>query len=603
MNLTKVLISFVISFLMCCSAFAERSLSSEEVAELLRDLTSNPKATWMPSGTVEATKEEYRAPRITDEQEILDTISESIEEYQNNDEKPERSEQLQKTTLDAIPFNVRYKLSNEHRMKTHMLVRYDGERFYCDTTVDSRQDSVHVPDELKNNYSTEEFNLDWNGRRIFCYDGEKTTSYTPTISHALIDAVNILPHVEIEPLSSGIIPWGYNFFTYEKLSQINSSAIEKSVDGHLVTELTLINPNGTQLVFVLDPEKVYAPLSWVIYQANVTTVHQYSDYKLVSGSWIPTSIVTERLDTANGKLLSGDYITITSISPEMPTSTDFNIELKPNTLVEYTYDISKPQLLYYYSNTANTELLVAERMAYLASEGKNVQNCATSALQYAALKLGRDILNDQLSQIVSPVDNTSNMHDLKKYAESIGFYCKAVTTDIQTLSNLPDCQAILHIPGKKHFVLLDHIDDKYVWITDLSRDKLFYRTDKSFFGMDWPQGKALLISNQPIALPTEETTEIPDAELENYAGGSGYTCTYTIQNFNIIYCAYDGMNCWGPYEMIPKRYGCEAAESGSCTEQILLKKVTWPCIDDPYRIATCDVLDSQRKYYYMWACQ
>ena len=602
MNLRTIVTSVVISFLFCYSALADRNLSREEIAQLFQELTSNPKTTWIPAGTIEATKEEYRASKTTDEQQILNAISESIDDYQNNDQKVERTEQLQKMALDAIPFNVRYRLSNEYTMKISMIIRYDGKKIYSDITVDSRQDSVKLPDELKNNYSTEEFNLDWNGRRVFCYDGEKNISYTPNVNHAMIDAAKSLPNLEIEPLSSGIIPWGYNYFTYEKLIQLKSSAVEKSVDGLSLIQLTLTNSDGSELVFELDPRKAYAPLSWVIYKANSMIAHQYSGYKLVSGSWVPTSIIIEKFDSATNNLLSGDYITITKISGEIPSSANFNVAFTPNTLIEYTYDKTKPQLVYYYSNTANTELLLAERLNYMESEGKNIQNCATAALQYAALQLGKDILNQQLSQIVNPIDNTSSLQDLKSYAENLGFYCKAVTSDIQTLKNLSGCQAILHIPGRKHFMLLDHIDDKYVWITDLSKNKFYYRADINFFGMDWTEGTALLISNQPITLPAD-TIEIPNDNLINYVGGSGYSCTFILQYFSVIYCAFDGMNCYGLYHIIPTRFGCEAAESGECTESIFIKKVTWPCIDDPYRPFSCTVLDSQRQYYYMWACQ
>ena len=167
MNLRTIVTSVVISFLFCYSALADRNLSREEIAQLFQELTSNPKTTWIPAGTIEATKEEYRASKTTDEQQILNAISESIDDYQNNDQKVERTEQLQKMALDAIPFNVRYRLSNEYTMKISMIIRYDGKKIYSDITVDSRQDSVKLPDELKNNYSTEEFNLDWNGRRVF----------------------------------------------------------------------------------------------------------------------------------------------------------------------------------------------------------------------------------------------------------------------------------------------------------------------------------------------------------------------------------------------------------------------------------------------------
>ena len=40
--------------------------------------------------------------------------------------------------LDAIPFNVQYKLANEYSMSSREVVKYDGERFYWEITVNSR---------------------------------------------------------------------------------------------------------------------------------------------------------------------------------------------------------------------------------------------------------------------------------------------------------------------------------------------------------------------------------------------------------------------------------------------------------------------------------
>ena len=601
MNPKRIVSSIVIPFLFCCSAFAEHNLSSSEITQLFQDLTNNPRKTWIPAGTMEVTTEEYRAPQTTNEQEILNAISVSVEKYLNDDQKPEIGEQLQKKTLEAIPFNTRYRLSDEYTMKTTSIVKYDGTRYYCDITVNSRQDSVDVPTELQTNDCTEEYNLNWNGRKIIAYDGEKSTFYNPVMHHASIDSTNINPTGSIYSLVAGIVPWGFSDFTYEKLIKVQSSATEKVVDGHNQVSLKLTNPDGTELSFVLDSEKNNAPLSWVINKPNYTITHQYSGYKLVSGSWIPTSITIEKFDKTLNKLLEGNYLTITSIDGQIPSLTSFNVDISPNTLVEYLYDVTKPELIYYSSNTANTPLLLAERMAYMAADGTHTQNCATESLQYAALQLGKDILNQRLSQLVNPEDDTTNMKSIKDYAENLGFYCQAVTTDIQTLKSLSGCQAVLYIPGKKHFVLLDHVDQKYVWTIDLTQNKFYSRHDVNFYGMSWTGGIALLVSNQQISLP-EGTVEIPDAQLVDYVGGSGWTCTYKIQDVHMVGCELlDPFTCVGKYEMWYIRYACELAESGECPEDIFIKKLTWPCYNEgePY---WCSVLSSERKTYYMWAC-
>ena len=188
-----------------------------------------------------------------------------------------------------------------------------------------------------------------------------------------------------------------------------------------------------------------------------------------------------------------------------------------------------------------------------------------------------------------------------KYAENQGFYCRAVTTNIETLKDLSGCKAILHIPGSNHFVLLDHIDQKYVWIIDLTKDKFYYRVDINFFDMDWMEGTALLISNQPISLQTE-TVEIPDNQLMGYIGGTGYSCTYLIQDIKIIHCIFNGQTCMGNYQLIFPRYGCELSESGSCTEEFMIEKVVWPCIDHPTIPYTCALDSGHQQYFYILAC-
>ena len=159
-------------------------------------------------------------------------------------------------------------------------------------------------------------------------------------------------------------------------------------------------------------------------------------------------------------------------------------------------------------------------------------------------------------------------------------------------------EAILHIPGKKHFVALEAIDDKYVWTVDLASNKFYYRTDIDFFGMDWTEGTALLISNSPIA---GEFTEIDDNELGNITGASGYQCNVLRQTYNVIFCDYVGGLCGGEYKAFYTRYGCGAAESGSCSQTKMVRYEKSPCIVDPYDPANCDVTGEWTAYY-MQAC-
>ena len=132
-----------------CAAFADRQLDRTEILQIFQKLTSQPRKTWIPAGTIEATHEEYRAAKVTDPNEIERQIKERVQEYQNNPNKHELTENLQKMKLDAIPFDVRYQLSNEYTMNSTVVVRFDGERFYWEINMQSRRDSVKPDKNLK----------------------------------------------------------------------------------------------------------------------------------------------------------------------------------------------------------------------------------------------------------------------------------------------------------------------------------------------------------------------------------------------------------------------------------------------------------------------
>ena len=195
--------------------------------------------------------------------------------------------------------------------------------------------------------------------------------------------------------------------------------------------------------------------------------------------------------------MARDLWNITAIDANTPGSYEFEVGYEDDALIEHYSSAGRKPEMYRHSQSANTDLLLAERLAYVASEGTQPQNCATAALKYVASQLGKNVTDEQLADLVSEPNSATNLYQIKQFAQGLGLYCRAVKTDIQTLKSLSGCQVILHIPGKKHFVVLGAIDDKYVWTVDLSGNKFYYRTDIDFFGMDWTDGTALLISNQP----------------------------------------------------------------------------------------------------------
>ncbi|KPJ66805.1 MAG: hypothetical protein AMJ43_06925 [Coxiella sp. DG_40] len=596
-----ILLTVVSLLSLSYTAFADRELDRTEILQILQELTSQPKKTWIPAGSIEATHEEYRAPKTTDVNEINNQISVKVQEYQNNLDKRELTENLQKMKLDAIPFNARYKLSNEYTMSSAVTVRFNGDRFYWEINVDSRSDSVKPGKDLAGNFMTEQFNLDWNARRIFAWDGEKYTTYFLPVNHATVDSAGDTPHIINGPLTAGIIPWGYGLYTYESLSAAESSAVEKNVDGQMQIHLMLNNPDGSETVFIMEPQKDYAIISCSINgKGNFVISKQYSDYKLISGNWVPTTILLERYEAESNRLLASDLWDITSIDGNVPEVNSFNVSYEDDALIEYRSYLTDEPVMYRCSNIVDTDLLLAERLAFAASEGTQPQNCATISLKYVASQLGHDVTDQELAQLVSEPNEATNLYAMKEFAEGLGLYCRAVTTDIQTLKGLDGCEVILHIPWKNHFIVLGGIDSEYVWSIDLANNQFYYRTDLSFFGMDWTEGTALLISNQPIQLQGN-FTEIDNAHLYDITGGEGYRCTRILQEYYVIFCTYIGGDCEGYYEEHFKRHGCEAAPSGTCNNRVLLRYQESPCIEDPYDPYACTVTGEWTSYY-MRAC-
>lgn len=217
---------------------------------------------------------------------------------------------------------------------------------------------------------------------------------------------------------------------------------------------------------------------------------------------------------------------------------------------------------------------------------------------YVAEQLGKSVSKQQLTSLVSEPNHTTNLLALKEFSQGLGLNCRAVATNTEGLKNLANCKAILHIPRKNHFVVLDSIDSKYVWIIDLSTNKFYYNTDVEFFDLDWTDGTALLVSNQAIL---GQFTDLTDAQIQTIIGAAGYSCTKLLQDYHIVECTYLEGLCVGQYEEYFTRWGCQADVSGSCSTSTLLRYHTTPCINDPNNPSSCTGTGEWTNYY-MRAC-
>ena len=590
--LTAILLSLSIG----CIAFGDRPLERGEILQIFEKLTSQPQKAWLSAGTIEAEHEEYKAPKTTNTAEINSEITKQIREYQNNPNKRELTIELQKMKLDAIPFNVRYEQSNKYTMNSKVVVRFDGDRFYWQIDVSSRTDSVWPDTSLAGNFMTDEFNLHFNAKRTFAWDGQKYTLYFLPGNHAIVDTTGTFPHSVSGPLTAGVIPWGYGNYTYENLSAAKTSAEEKIINGQTQIHMTINNSDGSEMVFVMDPGKDHAVISSSMNGIDTVISTKYGNHQLVGDKWIPLNISIDRYDAGTNRLLSYDVWSFTGISSETPGPQSFNVGFEADALIEYRSDLTSKPAMYNYSHTVDTDKLLLDRLSFSASKDTQLQNCATAALKYTITKLGKDVTDGQLAQLVSEQDKTTNLYVMKELVQSKGLYCRAVKLDINSLKKLGGCEVILHIPRKNHYIVLGDIDDRYVSSIDLSDNKFFYRTEVSFFDMDWTEGTALLISKQPIKMQGS-SVEIADKELHNITGGNGWQCIELLQEYTVIYCDEVGGWCGGYYKYYPERWGCEYVGSGYCAHTSHLRKAEAPCLNRWYG---CDL--GEWSCYYMWAC-
>ncbi len=586
-HLTITVISLL---LMGSSALADRQLQRSEILEIFERVTSQPTRAWIPAGTIRAAHEEYRAPETTSSSAINGQIQQEIQEHQNNPGKQVLTEELQKMALDAIPFNVRYRLSNEYTMNSTVLVEYDGSRFNWEIDVKSRTDSVRPDASLASNYMTREFNMNWNRSRAFTWDGSRYTLYSRSANYAMVDTKGRLPHVVSGPLTAGVVPWGYNDFTYSRLSSISSSGEEKDVNGGTQIHLSLKMSYGTMLL-VMDPERDYALISTLEEGSEKTVATEYANHRLVSGRWVPMAISIEEYDRWTNKLLGYDVWNFSSVSGGTPVLSSFNIAYEPDALIEYHSPLSDRALTYRHTPMLDMDMLLAERLNVVASQGTGTRNCATTALKYAALQLGREVADQQLARLVDD-DGGTSLKAMKDMAINLGLNARAVRTDVEGLKSLNGCQAILHIPGRNHFVALGDIDDNSVWCVDLASDRFCYQASIHFLGMDWTAGTVLLVSDRAIP---NGFAEIGDTELRAISGGDGYSCMELLQEDDVYYCT--GF-CEGTYEYYPERWGCEAADSGMCIMDLFLSCAQAACINNfKYGCYT-----GEWYFYYMYAC-
>ena len=540
MKIRYSILAVIIVSIACSSALADRELERAEILQIFQTLTARPRDTWISAGTIEAAHQEFNS-------------SDGC------------------TTNSAV------------------VLKYDGDRFYWGIDIDSQVKEANA----EGNSSRHDFDLNWNRKRVFAWDGQRYTMYFRPGNDAIVtENPGGFGAVVNGPLTAGIIPWGYGFYTYQNLSEVESFATEVVVSGLKQIHLTLRKINTPEIVFVLDSEKDYAVLSCSMYTAHSSILKTYEDYQLAAGKWVPTIITIERYDTRkqSNELVSYDYWEIMSIDANPPQEDSFSVAYETDAFVKYSSPVINGPLTYHYSDNIDTELLLQSRLANASAHDREGQNCATIAMKYVAQQLGKNVSDPNLAQLVNQSSKDTNLYELRRFAQELGLHCLAVKTDIETLRDVQDCQVILHLPKAEHYVVLDHIDEEYVWAIDLDGNKFYYRTRLNVFGSDWSDGTALLVSNSPLNV--EGTfIEVNDQEQRNIVGSAGggfgtYSCDTSetadpIQDSGTIFCSDPIFGlCGGRYREFYTCYGCILDEDGDgCEGRGWVGDVSTPCVE------------------------
>jgi len=541
---------------------AQRPLGRSEILAIFKTLTAGPQNTWIPFGSIKASHEEYRAA------------------------------------------GNGHAVVNEYRMISNTIVRYDGEKFYWEIDVSQRTDSNSANPNRPNNSHNRQFDLKSNANRIFAWDGQQYTTYFRPINTATIkDAAKLTTQPVVNgPLTAAIIPWGYGYYSYDKLANTLSTAVEKIVDDQHQIQMILAYSNGVEMTLEIDPSKNYCVLSQTIKHADASiTFNTYGNFLLIGNRYVPTSIIVERYKNkiTPPNLVTCDVWNLTSIDSNMPAQESFRVEFEPDAMIEYYTLMADETLIYRYAEPGNgidTGSLVIDKLTIGTSSNAS-KNCATAAMNYIAAKYGRNITDQQLANLIQRSSGKTSLYDMKQFALAMGLYCRAVKTDLQTIKDIGDCKIIMHIPDKNHYYVLGNIDSKYVRVIDLTSRKFFERFSIDQFSMEWADGTALIISDKPIN-SQNSFIEIDDDILQSITGAGGFACTKLLQYDDVILCDHPiGGLCGGIYEELSERWTCEGAETGTCSQTLLQREQTTDCITDPYDPVGCTITGEWTTYF------
>lgn len=579
--------TFIVLSLSIMSLSQDR-LSRSEILEIVEQLIQEQRTAWIQTGTLEVWHTEYRAPLLTEPEEIEAKIQQDIAGFESNPGEIIKTEDLQAQKRAAIPFNVRYKYANETTTMTYEIIKVDQDLHSQDIIIESRTESVRKPASLTYNEMTEDLDLNGNQRRIFAWDGQNYTLYNLPINIAIVDAANRFTQAGIAALKAGLIPWGEGLFSKQNLMDAQISG-QVAQNGELA--ITFVWDSGMELTASLDSKRSFALQAYSLTRPDGTVnTGDLLQYRNVNKAWIPKEIITARY--SGHRLLEQDQWELIDVSTETPRPGAFSPEYLENASVSHYSPVSDKPLRYHYNSRVDTHALLARRLDVETNGNNSAHNCATLCMAYAAEKLGRPIPDQQLTDIVD--SGLTTLLQLKSLALSLGLSAEVVKTDIPGLAQRAEEQVLLHLPGKNHFVVLDHIDGEDIWVVDLLSRRFYYPINFNRFTAAWSEGVALILSNDPISLAKSDTI-VTDAGARGIVGGKLATCTNVKQAAGHVLCDSD---CTEYYYYMFKMMGCVPRPQDGCYEELTISGYTIACTQG---VHDCEA--GPWWYDYLDACQ
>ena len=514
-------------------AHADQALQSSEIFQLFGQLCQYPATGWISSGRIEANHRSY------------DLVSGEI------------TETLESVTTDQGRFIWRTQI------------------VACDNTQKSK-----VKD-------TSDF-LEWNKDRTFIWDGQTYTLYFKPGNHAIVYENPSTPAKVNGPLTAGYIPWGQGIFTLENLAVSEFSAARvDTVDGSFI-ELSVRPADTIQMQFLLDPAKDNAVLSYTLLRTEGSKVVQtYGNFVRHQGRWVPMNIIIDRYQ--GGQLQSSDEWEIRTIEDMRPEQNSFAVSLEDKALVQHHSPLLDKPVFYRHSTGRDIKPLLDRRFMHgLKKQTHQKRNCGSVGAEQILSAFGIAVDDSQADSLVDASGQTT-LYQIKQLIEQKGLYCLPVKTNLAGLEQFDNAQILLHFPAKKHFVVLDRIDQGTAWVIDLDRQVFYRRMKLSQLELEWA-GIALVVSETPLSLEMRDKP-VPDPILKNIAGAADYSCSELIQPYSYSLCPKMVLGtCGGRYTSWNHDiYGCKKGSGGGfCNGTGIIGGWYSPCIVSPQNPGVCD---------------